>query len=58
MERGENMDGMIKDIEEKARQNTFFRHVLENGNHCQVVLMSIAPGTIHKTKEEAEKAEY
>ncbi|MBI2086191.1 cupin domain-containing protein [Candidatus Daviesbacteria bacterium] len=34
---------MIKDIEEKAKQNTFFRHVLENGEHSQVVLMSIAP---------------
>lgn len=38
------MDGMIEDIKEKCKQNTFFRHVLETGKHTQVVLMSIAPG--------------
>lgn len=48
---------MIKNIENKAKENTFFRHVLENGNHCQVALMSIAPGgeigeEIHKDNDQ------
>lgn len=38
------MDGMIKDIKDKAKENTFFRHVLETGDWAQVVLMSIPAG--------------
>jgi len=33
------------DIIAMAKDNENFRHVLTNGNHCQVVVMSIAVGT-------------
>lgn len=51
------MDGKIENIEEKAKENTFFRHVLETGDYSQVVLMSIAPGgeigeEIHKDTDQ------
>lgn len=36
--------GLIKDINGQALANTYFRQVLENGQHTQVVIMSIAPG--------------
>lgn len=39
------MDTVIKNINQKALDNTFFRQVLENGEHTQVVVMSIPPGT-------------
>jgi mannose-6-phosphate isomerase-like protein (cupin superfamily) len=32
------------DIVRLARENAFFRRVVETGEHCQVVLMSIPPG--------------
>lgn len=38
------MKGLIKDINGKALANSYFRQVLENGQHTQVVIMSIAPG--------------
>ena len=38
------MKGLIKNIKGRAKENTYFRQVLENGKHTQVVIMSIAPG--------------
>lgn len=38
------MQGLIKDIKGKTKENTYFRHVLETGDHTQVVIMSIPPG--------------
>lgn len=38
------MNGYIADIEDKARENTNFRTVLETGEHAQIVVMSIPPG--------------
>lgn len=35
---------MIKDIKGKAKENTYFRQVLETGVHSQIVIMSIPPG--------------
>jgi len=38
------MDGFISDILGKAKKNNFFRQVLVNGKHTQIVIMSIPPG--------------
>ena len=38
------MRGFIHDISEKALKNSYFRQVLETGEHTQIVVMSIAPG--------------
>ena len=38
------MQGKIEDIIAKAKQNTYFREVLETGKHTQIVVMSIPPG--------------
>ena len=38
------MKGLIKGIASKARENTYFRQVLETGANTQVVIMSIPPG--------------
>ena len=38
------MKGLVKDIKGQALSNTYFRQVLENGKHTQIVIMSIAPG--------------
>lgn len=38
------MKGLIKGINQKAQKNTFFRQVLESGQHTQIVVMSIPPG--------------
>lgn len=38
------MKGFIEDIKEKAKENTYFRQVLETGAHTQVVVMSIPAG--------------
>lgn len=38
------MDGLVKDILGKAKENTDFRQVLETGGHTQIVIMSIPPG--------------
>lgn len=35
------MQGKIENLEEKARQNNFFRQVLETGEHTQIVVMSV-----------------
>lgn len=37
------MQGLIEDIEAKAKQNTDFRQVLETGKNTQIVIMSIPP---------------
>ncbi len=37
--------GVLSGITKQALDNTFFRQVLENGVHTQVVIMSIPPGT-------------
>lgn len=37
------MFGLIKDIEKKAKKNTYFRRVLSTGKHTQIVIMSISP---------------
>lgn len=37
------MIGLIKNIVEKAKQNTYFRQVLETGENTQVVIMCIPP---------------
>lgn len=39
------MLGHIQDIEQKAKENTFFRQVLETGEHTQIVIMSIPPNS-------------
>lgn len=38
------MQGLIKDIKGQVKQNSYFRQVLENGEHAQVVIMSIPKG--------------
>ncbi len=38
------MQGFIKNIKKQAEENTYFRQVLETGEHTQVVIMSILPG--------------
>ena|SRR3989344_4851254 len=38
------MRGLIKNIKEKAKENTYFRQVLETGENTQIVIMSIPPG--------------
>lgn len=38
------MKGLIKGIAQKARENTYFRQVLETGANTQIVIMSIPPG--------------
>lgn len=38
------MKGYISDIKEKAKENSYFRQVLETGKHTQVVVMSIPVG--------------
>lgn len=35
------MIGLIKNINEKAKNNTYFRQVLESGKKTQIVIMSI-----------------
>lgn len=35
---------MIKNIKQQAKENTYFRHVLETGANTQVVIMSIPIG--------------
>ena len=35
--------GLIKNIKQKAKENTYFRSVLETSTHTQVVIMSIPP---------------
>lgn len=37
------MQGHVTDIVAKAKANTYFRQVLENGQHTQIVIMSIPP---------------
>lgn len=38
------MQGVIEDIVQKAKNNQFFRQVLETGERVQVVIMSIPAG--------------
>jgi mannose-6-phosphate isomerase-like protein (cupin superfamily) len=38
------MKGFIKGVVQKARENTYFRQVLETGKNTQIVIMSIPPG--------------
>lgn len=38
------MKGFCGNIEEQTLQNTNFRQVLYTAKHCQLVLMSLAPG--------------
>lgn len=38
------MKGLFKKIDQTARENVFFRQVLETGQHTQIVVMSIPPG--------------
>lgn len=38
------MSGIVKDITGKAKENTFFRQVLETSKNTQIVIMSIPPG--------------
>lgn len=37
------MKGYIHDVLDKALENTYFRQVLETGEHTQIVVMSITP---------------
>lgn len=39
------MKGYVTNIEEVSLRNTDFRRVLYTAKHCQLVVMSIAPGT-------------
>lgn len=38
------MKGFVENILAQAKQNSYFRQVLETGKHTQVVIMSIPPG--------------
>ncbi len=38
------MQGFIEDVAKKAKENTYFRQVLETGMHTQIVIMSIPVG--------------
>jgi mannose-6-phosphate isomerase-like protein (cupin superfamily) len=38
------MKGYADNIEEKTRENGFFRQVIFTGKNCQLVLMSLKPG--------------
>lgn len=38
------MKGYIQNIVEKARQNKYFREVLESGKHTQIVVMNLGVG--------------
>lgn len=38
------MEGFIRNIVEKARENKYFREVLESGKNTQIVVMSIGAG--------------
>ncbi len=38
------MINLIKNIKQQAKENTYFRHVLETGANTQVVIMSIPIG--------------
>ncbi len=38
------MQGFTGNIESKALSNTYFREVLFTAKHCQLVVMSLAPG--------------
>ncbi|PIT89121.1 MAG: cupin domain-containing protein [Candidatus Levybacteria bacterium CG10_big_fil_rev_8_21_14_0_10_36_7] len=38
------MQGVVKNIIQKAKENTFFRQVLETGDKTQIVIMSIPKG--------------
>jgi len=38
------MKGFVDDASKKAKENSYFRSVLETGEHTQIVLMSIKPG--------------
>jgi len=38
------MRGFISNIESKTQSNTYFREVLFTATHCQLVVMSLAPG--------------
>ena len=38
------MKGFIHDVSQKARQNSYFRQVLETGENTQIVVMSIPAG--------------
>ena len=51
------MKGLISDITTQAKSNTFFRQVLETGEHTQVVIMSIPPSgeigeEVHKDNDQ------
>ncbi len=37
------MQGLIKNINQQASQNSFFRRVLETGQNTQIVIMNIPP---------------
>lgn len=39
------MEGFIENIIQKAKDNTYFREVLETGKNTQIVIMSIPPRT-------------
>lgn len=38
------MKGLIRDIKERAKENTYFRQVLETGEKTQIVIMNIPVG--------------
>lgn len=38
------MDDYVSNLVQKAKDNTYFRQVLETGNAMQVVIMSLNPG--------------
>jgi len=47
----------MEDIKDKARENTYFRQVLDTGEHTQVVIMSIVEGgeigeEVHKENDQ------
>lgn len=51
------MDGVITNIDQKAKENNYFRQVLLTGPNTQIVIMSIDPGgeigeEVHKDNDQ------
>jgi len=56
------MKGFVEDIEELAKDNDDFRHVLYTGKYLQLVLMSLEPGEdigdeVHKDRDQFFRVE-
>lgn len=62
MKKENAVKGFVEDIEELAKDNDDFRHVLYTGKHLQLVLMSLKPGEeigdeVHKDRDQFFRVE-